>query len=63
MKSTHPHAVRGYLQHVFDASTHLPGSFIGEGDGRDLMSRISAFIDQIVDLFGNDAGFAAAGTG
>lgn len=51
------------VQQLADPLLHLPRRLIGEGDGGDGVGRIATLLNEVGDLAGDDAGFAATGTG
>ncbi len=53
----------GVAEDLFDALAHLFGGLVGEGDGQDVVGGDAAFLNEIGDAVGDDAGFAAAGAG
>ncbi len=60
MKRAHPHG--RIVGQPLDATAHLVGRFVGEGQGEDLMAGDS-LLEQPCDAMGNDPGLAASGTG
>ncbi len=52
-----------FAQQTGNSGFHLPGGFVGEGDRGYIAGRDATVFDQIGNLFGDYAGFTAAGTG
>ena len=63
MKGAHPHAGCRRFDQLFDAFTHLAGSLVGEGHGKNGVWGQTLDIDQPGDTMHQHAGLAATGTG
>jgi hypothetical protein len=60
MEGADPHSLAGAKP--FDATSHLVGGLVGEGESENLSPR-DPYLEEIGDAMGHNPGFAAAGAG
>ena len=63
MEGRDPDAFGAEADHFVDTLPHLSRSLVGKGDGQNVPGADLAFLHQVGDPVGDDAGLAAAGSG